>query len=199
IFRRMGMRWSRRLLVAPLVLVALAPSAGATPAHAGATRVPLGRSERNRLIVAFHTGNPTGVPVLVVGCIHGTECAGVEIAGALARVETDLDLWVIPNLNPDGYAAGTRQDGRGVDLNRNWSYQWRGGGRPWDTYYPGPRPFSEREARVARKLILGIRPEATIWFHQHMDLVWAWGQSSDLGRIYARAAGIRFYHHHWLH
>jgi hypothetical protein len=31
-----------------------------------------------------------------------------------------------------------------------------------------------------------------------MDLVWAWGQSSDAGRLYARAAGMRFYHHHWL-
>jgi hypothetical protein len=32
-----------------------------------------------------------------------------------------------------------------------------------------------------------------------MDLVWAWGPSSAAGRIYARAAGMRFYHHHWLH
>ena len=38
----------------------------------------------------------------------------------------------------------------------------------------------------------------TIWFHQHLDLVWAWGQSSSAGRIYARAAGMRFYHHRWL-
>ncbi len=31
-----------------------------------------------------------------------------------------------------------------------------------------------------------------------MDLVWAWGPSSAAGRIYARASGMRFYHHHWL-
>jgi protein MpaA len=150
------------------------------------------------LIVAYRTGDPAGVPVLVVGCIHGTECAGIAIARALERVRTGLDLWIVPNLNPDGYAAGTRQDARGVDLNRNWSSQWPGGGRPWDTYYPGPRPFSERETRIARDLILRIQPQATIWFHQHMNLVWAWGPSTGAGRIYAHAAGMRFYHHHWL-
>ena len=192
-------RRKRLLLIALSALVLLAPAGGATAARRlRPTRVLLGRSERNRPITAFQTGNPTGVPVLVVGCIHGTECAGMAIARALEGARTDLDLWIVPNLNPDGYAAGTRQDARGVDLNRNWSSQWPGGGRPWDTYYPGPRPFSERETRIARDLILRIQPQATVWFHQHMDLVWAWGQSTGPGRIYARAAGMRFYHHHWL-
>lgn len=190
-----------RALLATLAFSAFALPAGAssTPAHrAQAVRVMLGRSERGRPIYAFRSGDPSGPPVLVVGCIHGTECAGVPIARALERVRTGLDLWVIPNLDPDGYAAGTRQNGRGVDLNQNWSSGWHGGGRPWDTYYPGPRPFSERETRIARDLIQRLRPRATIWFHQHMDLVWAWGQSSPAGRIYARAARMRFYHHHWL-
>jgi D-alanyl-D-alanine carboxypeptidase/D-alanyl-D-alanine-endopeptidase (penicillin-binding protein 4) len=31
-----------------------------------------------------------------------------------------------------------------------------------------------------------------------MNLVWAWGQSTPAGRSYARASGMRFYHHHWL-
>jgi len=159
----------------------------------------LGRSEEGRPIVAVRVGDPRGTRVLVVGCIHGTECAGIAVARALERLRTRLDLWIVPNLNPDGYARGTRQNGRGVDLNANWSSQWEGGGRPWDTYYPGPYPFSERETRIGRNLILRVRPRVTIWFHQHMDLVWAWGPSSAAGRIYARAAGMRFYHHHWLH
>jgi D-alanyl-D-alanine carboxypeptidase len=136
--------------------------------------------------------------VLVFGCIHGIECAGTAVARALERVRTGLDLWIVPNLNPDGYAIGRRQDGRGVDLNQNWPVGWHGGGRPWDVYYPGPRPFSERETRIARNLIFRIRPRATIWFHQHMNLVWAWGGSSPAGRVYARVAGLRFYHHRWL-
>jgi protein MpaA len=182
-----------------LALFVLAPAGGAAAGHGPhPSRLLLGRSERGRPIVAYRMGNPQGTPVLVFGCIHGTECAGIAVVRALERVRTRLDLWIVPSLDPDGYAIGRRQNGRGVDLNANWSSGWRGGGRPWDTYYPGPRPFSERETRIARRLILRLRPRVTIWFHQHMDLVWAWGQSSRAGRIYARASGMRFYHHHWL-
>lgn len=188
-----------RHLCAGLFVVAmllLAGSAGA--AHMGAQRIPLGRSQDGRLIVAYRVGNPNGPSVLVVGCIHGNECAGIPVARALERAHPNFDLWIVPNLNPDGYAAGTRQNARGVDLNRNWSYQWPGGGHPWDTYYPGPRPFSERESRIARKLILRVRPRVTIWYHQHMNLVWAWAAGSQAGRIYARAAGMTYYHQHNL-
>jgi murein peptide amidase A len=184
------------------VLVVIAVGGGVpttTASGAAAGPVQLGRSERGRPIVAVHVGAARGTRVMVFGCIHGTECAGIAVARALERVRTRADLWIVPNLNPDGYARGTRQNGRGVDLNANCSSQWRGSGRPWDTYYPGPRPFSERETRIARNLILRIRPRVTIWFHQHLNLVWAWGPSTSAGRIYARAAGMRFYHRDWLH
>ena len=169
----------RRLLPAVLAVSVLVAAGGATAARRSQpVRVLLGRSERGRPIVAFRTGDPQGTPVLVFGCIHGTECAGIAIARALERVHTGLDLWIVPNLNPDGYAIGRRQNGRGVDLNRNWSWDWPGaGGRPWDTYYAGPRPFSERETRIARNLILRLRPRAVVWYHQHLDLVWAWGRA----------------------
>lgn len=160
--------------------------------------VQLGRSESGRPIVVVRAGDPQATRVLVFGCIHGNEGAGIALARALERVRAGADLWIVPNLNPDGYARGTRQNARGVDLNRNWPAQWRVGGRPWDVYYGGPRPFSERETRIARTLIERIRPRVTIWFHQHMNLVWAWGPSTDEGRSYARAAGMRFYPHRWL-
>jgi protein MpaA len=165
---------------------------------APARRLLLGRSQGGRPIVAVRAGDPRAVRVLVVGCIHGNEDAGIAVARALRRTGNGADLWIVPDLNPDGHARGTRQNGRGVDLNANWSSQWAAGGRHWDIYYPGPRPFSERETRIARTLILRVRPRVTIWFHQHMNLVWAWGPSSVAGRIYARAAGMRFYHHPWL-
>lgn len=188
----------RRLATAVLVLVVLGVGLGSSASARTPMRLQLGRSYGGRPIVAIRAGKPEGAPGLVVGCIHGSECAGIAVVRALERVHVRAVLWLIPNLNRDGYAAGTRQNGRGVDLNANWSSQSHGGGRPWDTYYPGPRPFSERETRIARDLILRIRPRVTIWFHQHMNLVWAFGPSSAAGRIYARAAGMRFYHHHWL-
>lgn len=192
------MRHSERLTILTLAVLVVFASA-ATDGISSPRRLMLGRSEQGRAIDAIRVGNPNGTRVLVFGCIHGTECAGIAIARALERVRTNLDLWIVPNLDPDGYAHGTRQNGRGVDLNANWSSQWHVGGRPWDVYYPGRRPFSERETRLARNLILRIRPRVTIWYHQHLDLVWAFGPSSTAGRIYAHAAGMRFYRHHWLH
>ena len=189
---------------ARLLTVVLATVVGSSLGTASAAVIvaahplQLGRSEDGRPIVADRVGDPQGTRVLVVGCIHGNESAGIAVARALERVRTQLDLWIVPNLNPDGYARDTRQNGRGVDLNANWSSQWHGGGHPWDVYYPGPFPFSERETRIGRNLILRLRPQVTIWFHQHMNLIWAWGPSAAAGRIYARAARMRFYHHHWL-
>ena len=107
---------------------------------------------------------------------------------ALEYTPTKADLWIVPDLNPDGHAHGYRQNAHGVDLNRNWSSGWQPGGRPWDFQYPGPGPFSEPETRIARNLIDRIKPQVTIWYHQHLNLVWAWGPSSSAGRIYARAA-----------
>ena len=158
----------------------------------------LGRSEQGRPIYAVRVGDPAGPRVLVFGCIHGNETAGIPIARALERVHTSDDVWIVPDLNPDGVARDTRQDARGVDLNANWSSEWRGGGHPWDPYYGGPRPFSERETRIARDLIERIHPRATIWYHQHMNVVWAFGGSTAAGRAYARLTGMRLYHHHWL-
>ncbi len=158
----------------------------------------LGRSEQGRAILAVRVGNPRGPRVLVFGCIHGNETAGIPIARALEHVRTVDDVWIVPDLNPDGVAHGTRQDARGVDLNANWSSEWKGGGRPFDPYYGGPHPFSERETRIARKLILQIHPRLTVWYHQHMDVVWAYGPSTRAGRLYAQATGMRLYHHHWL-
>jgi murein peptide amidase A len=131
------------------VVAALLP---ATPASA--RTVLLGRSWQGRPITAVEVGNPFGTPVLVVGCIHGNETAGIAIADALEHVAPrDLDLWIVPDLNPDGIAAHTRQNAHGVDLNRNFPWRWR----PLSgVYASGPRPLSEREARIAHALILRL-------------------------------------------
>jgi protein MpaA len=177
------------------------PATSHAPAHrartAGAVSL-LGRSEEGRPILMWRAGDPRGPRVLVVGCIHGNEGAGIAVARALERIHRGADLWIVPDLNPDGHARDTRQNARGVDLNANWSSQWQGGGQPGDVYYGGPRPFSERETRLARDLILRIHPTVTVWYHQHMNVVWAWGPSTAAGRVYARAAGMRLYHHPWL-
>jgi murein endopeptidase len=130
--------------------------------------------------------------VLVVGCIHGTECAGLRVIRALRTTAPRADLWLIPNLNPDGFRLRVRQNGRGVDLNRNFRTQWRRRGVRWDPQYSGPRPWSECETRLARALITRIQPDVTLWYHQPQGLVRAWGASVPEARRFARLAGERF-------
>jgi protein MpaA len=152
--------------------------------------VMLGRSVDGRPIEAIRVGNPHGKPVLIVGAIHGNETAGIAIAQALEKTSPrDLDLWIVPDLNPDGVAAGTRGNAHGVDLNRNFSWRWR----PMSgVYESGPRAFSEREARIARNLLLRIHPAVTIWFHQHLDMVWASGGDRNVEKTFARVSGLPY-------
>ena len=159
--------------------------------------VVVGYSAEHRPIELVHVAGP-GPRILVVGCIHGNEPAGIAIVRALERTHPNADLWLVPVLNPDGLAHGTRQNSHGIDLNRNFPAGWRSFGPPWSVYAAGPHPFSEPETRVARDLIRRIRPQYTVWYHQHMDLVWAYGRSSKAGRRYAQLAGMRYRHWRWL-
>ena len=148
-------------------------------------RILLGRSVEGRPIIAFETGDPSSSrKVLVVGCVHGNECAGTAITERLLRLAppTHVDLWIIPNLNPDGAARGRRGNAHGVDLNRNFPWHWR---PLHGTYDSGPRPLSEPESRIAHNLILQLRPTLSIWFHQHLDLVDESGGSIATERRFA--------------
>jgi len=112
--------------------------------------------------------------VLVVGCIHGNECEGMVVVYALLRTHPHEDLWLLPNLNPDGYDVHRRGNANGVDLNR--------------TFPNGRQP----ETRVAVALIKRLHPDVTIWFHQAEDRVRAWGGSEAVARRYARLSGMKY-------
>ena len=183
-----------------LAALAVSPLAFALPAQAAPPDQPrtevLARSVLGRAIRAVELGNAASArKVLVVGCIHGNECAGIRVTRLLARGPRParFHLWLVHNVNPDGFARGTRQNARGIDLNRNFPAGWRALGRRWDPTYSGPRPLSEPESRAARRLILRVRPDLTIWFHQPQGLVRAWsGPSLVAARRYARLAHVRF-------
>jgi murein peptide amidase A len=177
------------IALAGVVAITVLASISASAAPTVDDRELLGQSYEGRPIRVFHRGDPDEIRVLVVGCIHGDECAGVRIARRLrsGRPRSSLDLWILPSLNPDGRAAHTRQNARGVDLNRNFPYRWRRG--PRGRYYPGRRPASERETRMAMRLILRIEPDITIWFHQPLGLVDASGDLT-IERRYARLVDL---------
>ena len=167
----------------------------AGPAAARRTRrtVLLGRSVRGRPIRAIVVpGRARGRPVLVVGCVHGDEPAGIAVAARLAAGPGPArgDLWIVPDVNPDGRAAGTRQNAHGVDLNRNFPYRWRPLGRRGEQQYSGPRPLSEPESRVAAALVRRIRPRVAIWFHQPLGVTDRSGGRVGPQRTFARSSGL---------
>jgi protein MpaA len=174
-----------------------------TPRHPGNLLVrdgEVGRSAGGRSIGMRQTGDPAlDGEVLVFGCIHGDECAGSEVRPSSALTagcpDPRSDVYVVPNLDPDGAAGGSRLNGRGVDLNRNFPAGWRPIGNRGAPQYSGPRPFSEPETRLAARIIRALGPEVTIWFHQHRGprpFVRAWGQSAPVAREFAQLAKVPF-------
>ena len=110
------------------------------------------------MIEAVELGDPSAArKVLVVGCIHGNECAGVAIARRLERMPPPkgVDLWLVESLNPDGVATGyARQRAR----RRPQPQLPRGLARLGGLFDSGARPLSEPESRIAYRLILRLRP-----------------------------------------
>src|SRR3954449_13158407 len=158
---------------------------------AAAASLLFGHSADGHALRATRVGDGP-VRVLVVGSIHGNETAGRAVISRLRRATppAGVALWLVDTVNPDGVRRGTRQNARGVDLNRNFGRRWAGGGRAFDTYFPGPRAFSEPESQAVRRLVRRLHPAVTVWYHQHMRLVnLSDGVDRRVVRAYARRVG----------
>ncbi|MGH2980367.1 MAG: DUF2817 domain-containing protein, partial [Solirubrobacterales bacterium] len=158
--------------------------AGAGDAHAES----IGRSVQGRALEVRVTGaRDAALRVVVVGSIHGNETAGHAVIRRLRemRAPGGMRVWTLRTVNPDGAAAGTRGNARGIDLNRNFPHRWRPG------YHSGPRPLSEPESRAVRQLVRRVRPDLTIWYHQPLRQVdLSAGADPALVRAYARRVGL---------
>lgn len=154
--------------------------------------ITIGQSVEGRPIEAYRFGEER-YKVVLVGDIHGGREANThELAQELLAhfkanpedVPGNVSLWIIPTLNPDGLAAGTRFNARGVDLNRNTDTDLDGcAGNDWSpTAYTldgpepgagGAYPFSEPEARVARDFLADAH--VAIFYHSRAGAVFAGG------------------------
>lgn len=140
----------------------------------GIAQIRVGASLQGRPIVlhaAFAADDAdalarTDTGTLLIGGTHGDERATVSIlesfvAGPLARGALGESVAALCLHNPDGFAADTRYNARGVDLNRNFPYRWsHGSDEP-----PGSAPLSEPEAQVLHDLIMAYRPRKIVSLH----------------------------------
>lgn len=95
------------------------------------------------------------------------------------------EIWIVPMLNVDGnnrvwegqtmWRKNLGQNGRGVDLNRNYPYKWgacRGSsGFPFSETYRGPKAASEPETQALMELVKKVRPVFDISYHSYSQLV----------------------------
>jgi len=144
----------------------------------------IGESARGVPLVSWW---PSGRPTrLVFAAIHGEEAVTLQAAHHLLRVVTAADACavVVPVVNPDGVLEGTRQNARGVDLNRNFAGAgWRDAPSPtfWPTSVtrtserrtllssPGTAPGSEPEVQALCRLVERLEPELVIDLHTPLE------------------------------
>jgi N-acetylmuramoyl-L-alanine amidase len=169
--------------------MAAAAAAGPAPAQTSAWET-IGRSEQGRPIRAMRVGSARArVKVLVVGTIHGNEQAGRAVVMRLEgmRPPRGTALWLVDDANPDGTAANSRHNARGVDLNRNFPYRWQ----PQDgVYESGAGPASEPETQAMQRFIERERPRVTLWYHQALRMVVKSTGDPKLERLYSARSGL---------
>jgi len=153
----------------------------------------IGTSAQGRPITVIHRGTPGGAVVLVVGVIHGDEDAALPIVDRLAQMPlpAGIDLWLMPMMNPDGQANQVRGNGNGVDLNRNFPYDWQPISQPGDWQYSGTGPASEPETAAFVSFARRIHPELTLWYHQDLNIISPTkGRDGPLRAKYAQLTGM---------
>ncbi len=134
------------------------------PAVIGVERV--GESVKGRAIRAWHVGDPAAsVTAVAMAVMHGDERAPRRILWSIrdGKPVQDLDLWLIPAMNPDGVARDTRQNAHHVDLNRNFPFHWA---RLTGATYSGATAASEPETRAVAAFMRRVDPDFVVSFHQ---------------------------------
>ena len=144
-------------------------------------------------------------------------------------------IYIVPVVNPDGYernratnpggggnwrknlrdndGSGTVNSQDGVDLNRNFGYQWGydnigSSGTRSDATYRGPSAFSEPETQAQRDIVVLLGPRTGLSFHTYSDLLlnpwgytpagvpdsaafYEWNDEMSLGNGYMTGSGPR--------
>jgi protein MpaA len=137
----------------------------------------IGKSNLKNKIYSKQFGSGDKV-TLIIGGVHGDEPAGfisaLKLAQFIKRNPSSIKnrVIIVPCINPDGLSKGTRTNGRGVDINRNFP------GETWSKDFiniynnPGSHPASEPETVALIKLIEKYKPDMIIQMHQPFNALY---------------------------
>jgi len=156
----------------------------------------IGHSVLERPLEVFRFGTGDHHYMIIAGIHGGYEWNTVALANELiellkdepGRIPEDKTLYILPNLNPDGYAKNLGPDGRAnannVDINRNWDSNWQAnwyGSNCWSMRFitAGDEPESEPETRALKNFLLDRRVEAVISYHSMAYSIFSGGYPYD--------------------
>ncbi|XP_022916952.1 carboxypeptidase B-like [Onthophagus taurus] len=162
-------------------------------------------------LLKISNGNANNKAIWIDGGIHAREwitpaTVSFIIDHLVHNIESEsknlqnLDYYIIPVLNPDGYEYSHGRDRlwrknrargsssffngfqcAGTDLNRNYGYKWGGKGsgkNPCQEIYAGSGPFSEPETAAVKKFISNTKAnwKASISYHSYGQyILFPWG------------------------
>jgi hypothetical protein len=154
------------------------------------------RSVKGRQIPMYVFGHGEKT-VLLIGGVHGDEPAGVNIAYKLisdmkSTPSSHLTqrIVIMPLVNPDGFAAGTRQNAHHIDINRNFpGKSFKKGAKP-GKYYGGKIAGSEPETMAIERVVDAYNPYLIISFHAPLSCLNFSGPSQSTAKLLSRLTGL---------
>ncbi|MBA3468367.1 MAG: DUF2817 domain-containing protein [Herpetosiphonaceae bacterium] len=206
-------RWLLLILLAAGCMMPPAASRGAQSPPPPVVELTFGASLQGRPLSGTRIGVGPRKLFVVANTHGGPEANTYQLALALQEyfrlnpdeVPPEVSLYIVPTVNPDGLALGTRFNSRGVDLNRNMDTNfddcpendWRTtveGAYGYVSDTGGPFVESEPESQVVRDMVLDA--SAVIWLHSSGGDVFPalceHAASIALAQAYAQASGYRY-------
>lgn len=177
----------------------------ATFPHVKVFSIGKSHGNRNLWMIEIKPPHHTEHRILLMGSTHPIEWHAQEIPLRLAEYLAPradkllVTCYILPLVNPDGFAymqvipvfyASNRKNRyfpptekrpsvytTGVDLNRNFSYQWKKtSDDPTHPYYSGPFPMSEPETQALERFVSTTPLSLVLSFHSPGNVVqYPWG------------------------
>ncbi len=170
------MRKMVKLLLSGMIAVsAAAMSCGALLAQMLPVKTVYGHSVDGRPLAGYKFGTGPNT-TLIMASTHGNERNTRPMAERLiSYLQAKPDayagctVWVIPCVNPDGWASNSRVNAHAVDLNRNFPVNWHP--NVPGKLRRGSAPLSEPESAALAKIVEALRPQKIVSIHNPLHML----------------------------